>query len=95
MRLVRSNIGFKGLLGAQVQEVVLGDELLQLRLDVGHLAPGELELVQGNVCLAEVAEESQFFGSQNQEGVAFASLASGSPSLKKSKQSQPCPLRSF
>ena len=48
-----------------------------LRLDVGHLAPAELELVEGNVGLPEVPEEAKLFRPEDQERVPLAALPAG------------------
>ena len=75
--LVGADVGLEGLLGAQVEEVVLGDQLLELGLDVADLGPGELELVERDVGLLEVAEEAELLGPEDEEGVALAALAAG------------------
>lgn len=69
---VGSHVGFVGLFGAHVEEVVLLDEFLQLRLDVSYFGPGELELVQIDFGLFEVAQEAELFGSQYQQSVTTA-----------------------
>ena len=77
--LVGADICLVRLLGRDVQVVVLGDELLQLGLDVGDLGPGELELVQGHVGLFQVSEEAELLGPEDHEGVSLAALAPGGP----------------
>ena len=77
--LVGADICLVRLLGRDVQVVVLGDELLQLGLDVGDLGPGELKLVQGHVGLFQVSEEAELLGPEDHEGVSLAALAPGGP----------------
>ena len=50
-----------------------------LRLDVGDLAPGELELVERHLGLFEVAQEAELLGPQDEQGVAPAALAARRP----------------
>ena len=79
MRLVCAHIRLVRHLGRNVEEVVLGDEPLQLRLDVGHLVPAELELVERHVRLLQVAEEARLLGPQDEQRVADAALAARRP----------------
>jgi hypothetical protein len=50
-----------------------------LRLNVGHFAPAELELVERDVGLPEVAEEAELLRPEDEEGVALTALAAGCP----------------
>ena len=45
MGFVSTNVTFKCLLGAKVQEIILGNEFFQLRLNVRNFAPAKFELV--------------------------------------------------
>ena len=75
MALVGADVTLEGLLGAQVEEVVLRHQLLQLGLDVRDFVPAEFEFVQGDLGLLEISEESGLFWAEDEQGVAFAALA--------------------
>ena len=79
MRLVCTDIGFVGLLGGDVEEVVLADQFLHLRLDVGYLGPGELELVQRHVGLFQIPEKPELLRPEDHQSVALPALPPGSP----------------
>lgn len=68
--VVGADVGLVGLLSRLVEVIVLLYQLLQLRLNIGNLSPGELKLAQWDLGLFEEAEEAQFFRSEDEQSVA-------------------------
>ena len=67
MASIRVQVRLEGLLGALRKEVVLADELLELRLNRLDLVRGELELDDGNTRSLEVREEAHLVGLEEEE----------------------------
>ncbi len=76
--LVGPDIRLEGLLCTQVEEVICPDELLELWLDVGDLAPLKLELVEWHPGTLQVALEAELLRSEHEQCPATPSLPTGS-----------------
>lgn len=76
--LVRSDVRLERQLAGLIQEVVLRQQIFQLQLNVGDLAPGELKFIQRNLCLLEVLEEGHLLRTKQQQSMATDVLAAGS-----------------
>lgn len=61
-----------------VEVVIFVDKLLELGLDVGDLVDGKVVLVEGNLGLLQVAEETELGGEEEEEGATFLSGPGGS-----------------
>ena len=72
---VGGDVGLVGEQGAFVEKVVLLDEFLQLRLNVGNLVPAEFVLVERHFGLLQIAQETQLLGTKNQESVSRSTFS--------------------
>merc|ERR1719334_825222 len=72
---VGGDVGLVSEKGAFVEKVVLLDEFLQLRLNVGDLVPAEFVLVERHFGLLQIAQETQLLGTKNQESVSRSTFS--------------------